>query len=387
MARHRARQVAIASLAIISGAGAGAQNEPSAPTFRSEINAVQIPVRVLDARGEFVSGLTQSDFQIFEDGQAQAITSFNAVEISSKPFNPAAPDAPLASLDAIANDAPAVDGRVYVFVLDNQLMSADIALRARHVVRGFVREHLQSGDAAAVVFTGAGRSQHVTWDRRLLDEAIGRLRSDPDPTDHAAHRSMAVIADTANSLGAIKGRRKALVLISPSPICSLSGRDEESICREDARYALRAAMQSDVSIYTIDPKGLNTSERSRAEHDNPASSDRIDHASSAAAARSAFAAARSESRGPDDAARYLAEESGGFAVVNTNSLSEGFARVVRENSAYYLLGYYSTNGTADGKVRRNEIKVSRPDAHAVHRATYRAAKSDVKASTTPPASP
>ncbi len=185
---------------------------------------------------------------------------------------------------------------------------------------------------------------------------------------------MAVIADTAKSMGAIKGRRKALVLLSPSPICSLSERDDPtSVCREDARYALRSAMQADVSIYTIDPRGLNTSLRSRAEHANPNSSygaGGYTEASNGVAARAAFAAVRAESRGPDDAARYLAEESGGFAVVNTNSLSAGFARVARENSSYYLLGYYSTNNRADGKARRNEIAVSRRGMRVVYRASY-----------------
>ena len=382
MARHRARQVAIASLAIIWGVGTGAQSPQPAPTFRSEINFVQIPVRVLDARGEFVSGLTQSDFQIFEDGQAQVITSFSAVELPSIPADATVPDAPLAAIDTVAsNDSVGVDGRVYAFVLDNQLLRPDIALRTRHVVRGFIRNYLQANDVAAVVFTGTGRGQHFTRSRRLLDDAIGRLLSDSNPSDHASHRSMSVIADTAESLGAIRGRRKALVLMSPSPICSLAGREEESVCREDARYALRIAMQSDVTIYTIDPGGLNTSLRSRAEHANPNSSygaGGYTEASNASAARSAFGAARSESRGPDDAARYLAEESGGFAVVNTNSLSKGFARVVRENSAYYLLGYYSANNSADGKARRNEIKVSRPGVRAVHRASYRAAKAELK---------
>ena len=61
-------------LGIIAAASTGAllyaQDAPQpAATFRSEINYVQIPARVLDARGEFVSGLTQSDFQILEDGR------------------------------------------------------------------------------------------------------------------------------------------------------------------------------------------------------------------------------------------------------------------------------------------------------------------------------
>ena len=55
-----------------------------------------------------------------------------------------------------------------------------------------------------------------------------------------------------------------------------------------------------------------------------------------------------EWRDPLDGARFLAEESGGFAVVNTNSLEAGFDRIVRENSAYYLIGYYSANELTDG---------------------------------------
>jgi VWFA-related protein len=356
-----------------------AQNAPQpAATFRSEINYVQIPVRVLDARGDFVRGLVQSDFQIFEDGQAQTIAAFSAVDIPFREVDATVPNAPLSAVDAVASNEPiGVDGRVYVFVLDNQPMSPAIALRTRDVVRGFIRDHLKANDIAAVVFTGAGRGQHFTRNRRLLDDAIGRLLGDPDPTDDAARRSMATIAETARSMGAIKGRRKALVLLSPSPICSLlempgSGMDAISVCGEDARYALRIAMQSDVSIYTIDPGGLNTSLRSRAENANPI------EGSNRAAARAAFVAARSESRGPDDAARYLAEESGGFAVVNTNSLSAGFARVARENSSYYLLAYYSTNTSADGKPRRNEVTVARADVRVVHRTSYLApsAKTD-----------
>ena len=65
MARHGARQVAIALL--------------------GAIDYVQIPVRVLDARGDFVRGLTQSDFHILEDGVPQTITAFSAVDIPLTP--------------------------------------------------------------------------------------------------------------------------------------------------------------------------------------------------------------------------------------------------------------------------------------------------------------
>jgi hypothetical protein len=56
--------------------------------------------------------------------------------------------------------------------------------------------------------------------------------------------------------------------------------------------------------------------------------------------------------------------------LNSNSLDAGFARVMRENSAYYLLGYYSTNTRADGEFRRNKVVVSVPRARVVYRNGY-----------------
>ena len=120
-------------------------------------------------------------------------------------------------------------------------------------------------------------------------------------------------------------------------------------------------MEADVSIYTIDPRGLV--------------------ATSGAPSRKGQGQDwyPSITRGPLDGTRYLAEQSGGFAVVNTNSLSAGFARIVRENSSYYLLGYYSTNSRADGKFRRNEVRLSRRGMQVVYRGGYLAPRaSDAK---------
>ena len=118
----------------------GAQDQQPAPTFRSEINYVQIPVRVLDAHGEFVSGLTQSDFQIFEDGQPQTITAFSAIDIPFVRRERAAPGAQSpASRTADPEERAQIDGRVYVFILDNQAMDAATALRTQHVLRAFPR--------------------------------------------------------------------------------------------------------------------------------------------------------------------------------------------------------------------------------------------------------
>jgi VWFA-related protein len=44
--------------------------------FRSRVDIVQVTVSVTDANGRLITGLTQGDFQIFEDGVEQTITQF-----------------------------------------------------------------------------------------------------------------------------------------------------------------------------------------------------------------------------------------------------------------------------------------------------------------------
>ena len=53
------------------------------------------------------------------------------------------------------------DGRVYVFVLDNQNMPAAVALKTRHLMRRFIRDGFGANDVAAIVLTGHGPGADV----------------------------------------------------------------------------------------------------------------------------------------------------------------------------------------------------------------------------------
>ncbi len=66
----------------------------------------------------------------------------------------------------------------------------------------------------------------------------------------------------------------------------------------------------------------------------------------------------------------LAENTDGRAVVNTNDLNAGFRRISDDLSAYYLLGYASTNTNLDGKFRRIDVKVSQPKVSVAARRGY-----------------
>ena len=75
----------------------------------------------------------------------------------------------------------------------------------------------------------------------------------------------------------------------------------------------------------------------------------------------------------------LAENTDGRAIVNTNDLGTGLRRIADNLSAYYLLGYSSTNTTLDGKFRRIEVKVNQPKVSVAARRGYVAATTDAGA--------
>ena len=66
----------------------------------------------------------------------------------------------------------------------------------------------------------------------------------------------------------------------------------------------------------------------------------------------------------------LAAETDGRAIVNRNDLSIGMKQIVRDTSAYYLLGYNSTNARTDGKFHEIKVRVRRPGVQVRARKGY-----------------
>src|SRR5215472_16572050 len=89
---------------LIVGAAASLHNQQPAP-IRMDVNLVQLQVRVTDAAGHAVSGLTKSDFRLLVDDIPQEITVFES------------------------EDAPVTAG----IVIDN---SASMAKKREHVIAG-----------------------------------------------------------------------------------------------------------------------------------------------------------------------------------------------------------------------------------------------------------
>jgi VWFA-related protein len=88
--------------------------------------------------------------------------------------------------------------------------------------------------------------------------------------------------------------------------------------------------------------------------------------------------------GAIDTLRTMAEATDGFAVVGTNDLTGAVRRIEQDLSAYYLLGYYSTNPTPNGRFRKIEVKVKEPGVRISARRGYFAMTPEMAAAAAAP---
>ena len=67
-----------------------------------------------------------------------------------------------------------------------------------------------------------------------------------------------------------------------------------------------------------------------------------------------------ELRRTQDSLRVLAEETGGFATIDANSLTSAFDRLVDSNSRYYVLGYTPPEDAQNGRFHKIDLRTKRP---------------------------
>ena len=217
---------------------------PQGPTFKAQVEYVEVDAVVTDDQGNFVRNLKRDDFQVSEDGKPQNISTFLVVDIPVERYErPLFAEQPIEP-DVKSNEHP-FDGRVYVLILDDLHVDATRTSRVRqyaaavhraqprrqrpdggHFHRRSVRRRagLHEQQAAAA---GLGRQVHgpeagvadAVQERPVLPP--GGRRSDPrvdDPLDmeraHNATNMLSTLRQVAEWLGGIHGRRKSMLFIS-----------------------------------------------------------------------------------------------------------------------------------------------------------------------------
>lgn len=375
------------------------QNKPAPPSqpqqtadskddvVKITTNLVQVDV-VVTKGGKQVTDLTADDFEIFEDGRRQTITSFayisNVPTSASQPVKPdekapatAVPYAP------IKRDDP---HRTIAFVVDDLGLSAESMGQVRKQLRKFITEQFQPNDLVAILRTSGelGALQQFTNDRRLLNRAVDRLRwnfcsrvginvfrpaqlsADDGPplcglqSFGSTMKSLRFIVD---AMGYLPGR-KSMVLLSDS----LPRESQEDLAelgrgtlRQDSlsmgpyttdnspalKLIAEKAIRASVVIYSVDTQGLQTVGITAADAFTGGPRQMHDLIS----ARSRLLLTRREG------GQFIAKETGGFQIRNSNYFE--LDRIVEDQSGYYLLGYRPSEETFNRRFHKIKAKVKR----------------------------
>jgi VWFA-related protein len=383
----------------------GAKSQQPPVTFKVEINYVEVDAIVTDERGNLVRGLTRNDFEVFEDGKPQQIELFSEVEVPfERPASFSFTSAPV--VPDVRSNAKPFDGRLWVFVLDEQHTAALRSTLVKRAAKTFIEKYMGANDLAAVVTTGgrADAGQEFTNNKALLlaavDKFMGqklrsrtlerldeyqRQRSVPtgssdssqsqaikDPLDmergYKARTSLSTLRNLADFMTGIRGRRKAVLFFSEGidyPIYDVFNSRDASTILQETRDAITAAARANVNFFTIDPRGLHTMGDEIMDMGAPAEDPALGLNPQGL---------DEERRLSADSLRTLAEETGGFAAVETNDFAGAFQRILGENSSYYVLGYYPPSDKRDGRFHRIEVKTKRPGLKVTARKGYASPK-------------
>jgi VWFA-related protein len=409
-AQFAALLVALAGVAVTAGQNPPPAPQTQQPTFKLRVDYVEVDVVVTDRQGNLLRDLKKEDFQVLEDGKAQAITTFSLVDIPIERFDrPLYTTTPIEP-DVKTNERP-FDGRVYVMVIDDLHTRFGRSNRVKIAAKQFIERRLGANDLMAVVHTAGptDANQEFTTNKRLLlasvDKTQGRkldsttanrtaeymrtrdmrqqgdVLNDPDDAERAfnARNTLDTLKNVAEWFSSVRGRRKSILFVSEGidydihDVIPNSGSNHfgASMVLDATRDAVAAATRSNVSIYGIDPRGLT---------DLGDESIEIQSYPDDTTLGIGPGSLRNELQLAQDSLRVLSDETGGFAIVNRNDVSGGFERIVSDNSSYYVLAYYPPD-PRPGRNHRIQVKVNRPGVTVRARKGYLTPKK-VEVSTT-----
>ena len=397
----------------------GTQAPPKAkPLFRTGVDLVMVDVVVRDKNGAIVRGLKPQDFEITEDGKAQSISSFDFEEVSTAakpmadlstildtgkvaltPTRPpvtaaagapaAAPkEAPEPPKDPVTKEDLA-GRRLVILLFDTSSMQPEDVQRAIDSAMAYVRTQMTDADlvAVATVSTSLNVLTDFTLDRvkvqntlaglsaasgmatteavastMATDEAAAAATDDTTSTDTSEFDlfnndvRLRAIKMLAERLGDIE-QKKAIVYFSAG--LQKSGADNQV----ELRMAVNAAVRSNVSIYPVDTRGLQTVIPG-------GSASQGSRGGRGAFSGSSMRGQVAQLAASQETLTTLAADTGGTAFTDTNDFGEAFMKVQRDISAYYILGYSSTNPALDGRFRRIHVRVKQPGLKVESRAGY-----------------
>lgn len=415
--RHVIRTVALAASLVLAIPAARAQQPPPADELPRlvesiDVRVINIDVVVTDKKGNPVTGLGKSDFEIYENGTPKPISNFYAV-VGSRALLVAEDMTPGQELPKPVGPPPVVrraeipeaQKRRIIFYVDNLSLAPFNRNRVFAQMKEFVTEILRPGDEGMVAtfnrsmkvrvpFTRDAKQIQQTLDiiagesamgttnyseRKSVEErireaqsyqeAVAAARTYASSVEHDLRQSASSINGLMTTLAGVEGK-KVLVLTSEGfPIqpgremfqyideisrekqWSASGSMLEGMSYDSTQVIqsiAKTANANDITLYTIHAAGLAAGNEMSAENARP----------------TPVSVSQAALSNTTDSMRIMADMTGGVASLQTNNFKAAFRRIESDLSSYYSLGYRAGTERVD---RQRQIAVRVKDRNLLVR--------------------
>jgi VWFA-related protein len=380
------RKFLIITLAALTATGQQPATKPAVgiTTFHAETSLVIVDVTVKDRSGKVIENLKQGDFTVLEDGKPQKVSVFEFQKLTTDPAPPEKPptleevnELPPGPVKMITTETPGKvqyhDKRLMVLFFDLGSMAIPEQLRAQEAALKYLDEQITTADMVAIMLYSASLQvlTDFTADRAQLRDIIKTLpigemaefagvadTADDDNEDTGAafvadetefnifntDRKLQAIQDAAKKLSALP-EKKALIYFSSG----LQKTGVENHAQLEATILM--ATKANVAIYPIDARGLMADPPGGGASKGASRGTGIYSGSQHNSQRAGI-------NNSQDTLVSLAADTGGKAFLDSNDLSLGLVQAQEAYRSYYVLGYYTTNGTPDGKYRRITVKLT-----------------------------
>lgn len=362
--------------------------------FHAQTEIVLVNVTVRDKSGAFVRDLKPEDFAVIEDSKAQKISSFDIENADAMPprdvpqttvlSSPTSPAGPSTS-STVSLDQQFKDRRLIVLFFDTSDMEPDEIDRASTAAVNYVDKQMAPADLVAIVSLGdtVQVNQDFTSDHDQLKKVLQSFSTGAgqgfqsgttgategtsdtggsftaDDTEYNifnTDRRLQAIRFVADKLAYLQ-QKKSLIYFSSG--MERTGNENQS----ELRAATNAAVRANLSIYTMDIRGLQAIVPGG---EAQSASMRGTSAYSGQAMLAAF----NSNFSSQETLVTLAGDTGGRAFLDSNDFGRVFKGVQEDTSSYYVLGYRSTNPARDGKFRRITVALKRPGVKLDYRRGY-----------------
>jgi VWFA-related protein len=382
---------------------AAPSGQSGSPSFRTSADLVTIDAVVTDGDGRHVTDLTPAEFEVTVGGKRQDLQQSVYIRTAdqshrfgaARALNTPQPDRPAsqppqrsrASL-ALKNTplAPERVSRTIALVVDDLGLSFRSTVDVRKALKRYIDTQMAPGDLVAIVRTagGVGTLQQFTTDRRLLHLAADRVQwdfrsrhgvgffkvstpgtgvgdVDAGPVGEirdatASVGSLGALEYIARGVAELPGR-KCIVFFSEGFGGLFKDRGESGRIWHAMSRMLGRANGAGVVVYTIDGRGLATGGLTAEDNPQQYHTGNAGPYDAEKHVRDTQAASARYLLDSQETMQFIAEQTGGLAITNTNDLNLGIDRVLRDQAGYYLLGYAAPAGAPRSGWDQNRVKV------------------------------